>query len=163
MKFALLHLVALVAPLALLQAAEGPARGVHSVTPPKRREDAFVTGNGRMGAMLFGGLGKEVFVANHCRLFLPLGKREILPELAPHVPELRRIARKQTYGDAQGDHVRLKYPLHGACPSIPTRPSQASRKALLRLRNRHHKCSWATATGPWSMLGKCTPEWASRS
>ncbi|MEI6392852.1 MAG: glycoside hydrolase N-terminal domain-containing protein [Verrucomicrobiota bacterium] len=36
-----------------------------------RWEDAFVTGNGRMGAMLFGNPTNETLVANHCRLFLP--------------------------------------------------------------------------------------------
>lgn len=81
-------------------AAEIPERGVRSVTPGKRWEDAFVTGNGRMGAMLFGSPTNETFVANHCRLFLPLGNREIVPDLAEHVPELRKTIREQGYGDA---------------------------------------------------------------
>ena len=95
-----LLVVLLPAPLAVLHAAEGPARGVRSTTPAQRWEDAFVSGNGRMGAMLFGNPTNETLVANHCRLFLPLGNREIVPELAKYVPELRQIIRDQGYGAA---------------------------------------------------------------
>ena len=87
-------------PLVTLWAADGPERGVRSVTPGKRWEEAFVTGNGRMGALLFGSPTNQTFVANHCRLFLPLGNREIVPDLAQDVPELRRIIREKGYGDA---------------------------------------------------------------
>lgn len=81
-------------------ADQPPERGVRSVVPGKRWEDAFVTGNGRMGALLFGSPAHGTFVANHCRLFLPLGNREIVPDLAPHLPELRRIIREKHYGEA---------------------------------------------------------------
>ena len=87
-------------PLATAGGDDAWEHGVRSVTPAKRWEDAFVTGNGRMGAMLFGGPSNETFVANHCRLFLPLGNREIVPDLAQHVPELRRIIRDKGYGEA---------------------------------------------------------------
>ncbi len=86
--------------VAALAAAGSPGRGVRSVTPGKRWENAFVTGNGRMGAMLFGSPTNETLVADHCRLFLPLGNREIVPDLARHVPELRCIIREKGYGDA---------------------------------------------------------------
>jgi len=43
---------------------------------------------------------KETIIANPCRLFLPLGSREIVPDLAKHVPELRTIIREQGYGKA---------------------------------------------------------------
>jgi len=81
-------------------AAGIPERGVRSVTPAGRWQDAFVTGNGRMGAMLFGQPTSETLVANHCRLFLPLGNREIVPDLAQYVPQLRQIIREQGYNAA---------------------------------------------------------------
>ncbi len=84
----------------VLHSADGPTRGIISAVPAKRWQDAFVTGNGRMGAMLFGNPTNETLVANHCRLFLPLGSREIVPDLAPQVPELRRIIREQGYSAA---------------------------------------------------------------
>lgn len=36
----------------------------------------------------------ETLIANHCRLFLPLGSYETVPDLAAHLPELRRIIRE---------------------------------------------------------------------
>jgi hypothetical protein len=77
-----------------------PERGVASTEPAKRWEFALVSGNGRLGAMVFGHPTKETIIANHCRLFLPLGSREIVPDLAKHVPELRKIIREQGYGKA---------------------------------------------------------------
>ena len=91
---------ALLALPASLHAAGIPARGVHSLTPAKRWQEAFVTGNGRMGAMLFGDPTNETLVANHCRLFLPHGNREIVPDLSKYVPELRQVIRDKGYNAA---------------------------------------------------------------
>ena len=77
-----------------------PAHGTASVVPAKRWEDAFVSGNGRMGAMVFGRPARDTIIADHCRLFLPLGSREIVPDLAQYLPELRRIIRTKGYGEA---------------------------------------------------------------
>jgi len=77
-----------------------PERGTASVQPAKRWEDAFVTGNGRMGALVFGHPAEETIIGNHCRLFLPLGSRESVPDLAQHLPELRSIIRGKGYGEA---------------------------------------------------------------
>jgi hypothetical protein len=77
-----------------------PAHGAASIEPAKHWEWAFVSGNGRMGAMVRGQPTEETIVANHCRLFLPLGSREILPELASFLPELRRTIREKGYNEA---------------------------------------------------------------
>jgi hypothetical protein len=77
-----------------------PKRGSASTEPAKKWEFAFVTGNGRLGAMVHGHPSKEILTGNHARLFLPLGSREILPDLAKHVPELRQIIRAKGYGAA---------------------------------------------------------------
>lgn len=37
----------------------------------------MVTGNGRMGALMFGDPENETITANHCCLFLPLGRRSV--------------------------------------------------------------------------------------
>ena len=101
-------------------AADNPGAGIThgsiSHTPALRWEDAFVTGNGRMGAMLFGNPTDETLVANHCRLFVPLGTREIVPDLAQYLPRLRQILRDQGYGEA------LKFLLGRATGSL-LRPS----------------------------------------
>jgi hypothetical protein len=101
-----------------------PSHGSISRTQAKRWEDALVTGNGRMGAMLFGNPTSDTLVANHCRLFLPLGNREIVPDLARHVPELRRIIRDKGYGAAMsfflGKAESQGYP--GLIPTDPYHP-----------------------------------------
>jgi alpha-L-fucosidase 2 len=98
-----------------------PERGSVSQHPAMRWEDAFVSGNGRMGAMLFGAPDNEVIVANHCRLFLPLGNREIVPDLAANVPELRRIIREKDYDEAM-KFFRGKAEEQGFPGLIPTDP-----------------------------------------
>ena len=77
-----------------------PERGSAGIEPAKDWEFAFVSGNGRMGAMVFGHPAKETIFANHCRLFLPINTREILPNLAKHVPELRSIINEKGYDAA---------------------------------------------------------------
>ena len=77
-----------------------PAHGAASIEPAKRWEWAFVSGNGRMGAMVWGQPIEETIVADHCRLFLPLGSREILPDLAKDLPEIRRTIREKGYAEA---------------------------------------------------------------
>jgi alpha-L-fucosidase 2 len=77
-----------------------PAHGTASVAPARKWEDAFVSGNGRLGAMVFGDPAKETIIGDHCRLFLPLGSREIVPDLAKYLPELRQVIRTKGYGEA---------------------------------------------------------------
>jgi alpha-L-fucosidase 2 len=101
-----------------------PEHGSISQHPALRWEDAFVSGNGRMGAMMFGTPENEIFVANHCRLFLPLGNREIVPDLAVNVPELRRIIHEENYEEAMkfflGKAKDQGYP--GLIPTDPYHP-----------------------------------------
>lgn len=70
-----------------------PSHGSVSRQPAKSWEQAFVTGNGRLGAMMFGDPINDTVVANHCRLFAALGNREI-------VPDLRKTIREKGYGAA---------------------------------------------------------------
>ena len=105
--------------------AGAPFRGSISHVPAQRWEDGFVTGNGRMGAMLFGNPTNETLVANHCRLFLPLGNREIVPDMVQYLPEIRRIFRDQGYypRTEMMDFLRKKANEQGYTPaSIPTDP-----------------------------------------
>lgn len=59
-----------------------PEHGSAGIRPADNWEFAFVSGNGRMGAMVFGQPIEETIFVNHCRLFLPINTREILPDLA---------------------------------------------------------------------------------
>jgi len=74
-------MAALMAAAVLAIGEDLPVRGAASREPARSWEWAFVSGNGRMGAMVFGHPHRETVIANHCRLFLPLGTREIVPDV----------------------------------------------------------------------------------
>jgi len=69
-----------------------PARGVTSSAPASRWDYGFLTGNGRIGAVVYGDPAKETIVFNHERLYLPHRRPEIC-DLGQHFPEIRRIVR----------------------------------------------------------------------
>jgi alpha-L-fucosidase 2 len=56
-----------------------------------RWEDALPTGNGTIGAMVYGSIYQERILLNHEDLWLPLFPRPTLPEMAPHLAEYRRL------------------------------------------------------------------------
>lgn len=123
--FCVLLLQALVLAAAPAHSANSSFHGSLSRVAANRWEDGFVTGNGRMGALWFGEPGNETLVATHCRLFLPLGNREIVPNMAPHLAEMRRITRAKGYYPATQmiDFLRQKSVEQGySIPSIPTDP-----------------------------------------
>ena len=116
--------VTLLSATTAVRAEDASFRGSISRVPAQRWEDAFVTGNGRMGAMLFGNPSNDTLVVNHCRLFLPLGNREIVPDLAKYMPELRQTIRDKGYGQAMnfllGKAKEQGYP--GLIPTDPYHP-----------------------------------------
>ena len=74
-----------------------PQRCSTSTKPAKEWEFGLVSGNGRMGAVVYGDPAHETIIACHCRLYLPLGSREIVPDLAGNIPDLRKIIREKGY------------------------------------------------------------------
>lgn len=121
----LLHTLVMISAAAPESIAATAFHGSLSRVVAKRWEDGFVTGNGRMGALLFGEPANETLVASHCRLFLPLGNREIVPDMAPCLAEMRRITRAKGYYPATQmiDFLRQKSEEKGyRVPSIPTDP-----------------------------------------
>ena len=71
-----------------------PERGVASSAPATRWDYGFLTGNGRIGAVVYGNPTKETIVFNHERLYLPHPRPEIC-DLGQYLPEVRRIIRKE--------------------------------------------------------------------
>ncbi|QDT69143.1 hypothetical protein MalM25_20710 [Planctomycetes bacterium MalM25] len=69
--------------------------GLHvmrSEAPATKWEEALVTGNGRLGAMVFGGTAEERVVFNHERLYEPLYAEVMAPpKVAAVLPEVRRL------------------------------------------------------------------------
>lgn len=77
--------------------ATAPRHGAISTEPAARWEWGFISGNGRMGALVWGLPGDETITASHSRLFLPVGTLEAVPDLGDMLPEVRRIIREQGY------------------------------------------------------------------
>jgi hypothetical protein len=78
-----------------------PRHGTVSIRPAKSWEDSLAAGNGIMGALLAGSPTDDVLIGNHCKLWLPLGSREILPHMGDVLPEMRRIIAEQGYDAGQ--------------------------------------------------------------
>ena len=75
-----------------------PLHGTVSLAPAKKWEDSLATGNGIMGALLAGDPTQDTLIVNHCKLWLPLGSREIVPDVGTVLPEMRRIIGEKDYG-----------------------------------------------------------------
>lgn len=74
-----------------------PRHGTVSLAPAGRWEDSLATGNGIMGALLAGDPVADTLILNHCKLWLPLGSREVVPDVGNVLPELRRIIGEKGY------------------------------------------------------------------
>jgi alpha-L-fucosidase 2 len=68
--------------------------------PATRWEDAFPTGNGSVGALVYGNLRTETIVLNHENLWLR-ADRPVLPDVSCHLPELRRLLAEGRWQEAQ--------------------------------------------------------------
>lgn len=69
-----------------------PERGVGSTVAATRWDYGFLTGNGALGAVVFGQPTNETLIFNHARLYLP----SPAPKIVQHnFGEARRIAREQ--------------------------------------------------------------------
>ncbi len=78
-----------------------PRRGMWSRQPARRWQDALVTGNGTLGAMVFGDPASERLVLNHERLYEPLLDQPCpVPDISAALPEVRRLALAGKYKEA---------------------------------------------------------------
>ena len=82
-----------------LQAAV-PERGFISHQAATAWEQALVTGNGSLGAMVYGSPNEESVILNHGRLYLPLHPPLPPPDTAALLPEIRRLNAAGLYQQA---------------------------------------------------------------
>ncbi|MDQ0686595.1 alpha-L-fucosidase 2 [Streptomyces achromogenes] len=99
--------------------ADGPAHGTWERRPAARWEDAFLSGNGRHGALVFGDPHDERVVVTHHTLVRPNGSEHAgPPELADELPALqdRLLAGETTAAESFTDHRPLQWvqPFHPA-------------------------------------------------
>lgn len=60
-------------------------------TPAQIWEDAFPVGNGRLGAMIFGGMGKERIQLNEDSIWYGGPRQRCNPQARDYLPEIRRL------------------------------------------------------------------------
>ncbi|MFP4053656.1 MAG: glycosyl hydrolase family 95 catalytic domain-containing protein [Phycisphaerae bacterium] len=68
--------------------------------PATRWEDALPTGNGTVGAMVYGHICEDTILLNHEALFLRTD-RPRLPDVSGHLPELRKLLAEGKYAEAE--------------------------------------------------------------
>ena len=68
----------------------GPLRGFVSSQPATHWENALVSGNGKIGALVYGQPLDETVVLNHARLYMPLPQSLAPPDTASRLTEIRR-------------------------------------------------------------------------
>lgn len=71
---------------------EAPSSGFVSWLPATTWEDALLTGNGTIGAMVMGYPYEETVILNHALLYLPNEKPVIPPNMAPQVDQIRKLS-----------------------------------------------------------------------
>lgn len=74
-----------------------PDHGTYSRKHAEIWEFANVTGNGELGAMHFGQPNHEKVIVNHAELFLPLGSKEEIPNMAPYLEDVRKMSKTDGY------------------------------------------------------------------
>jgi len=67
--------------------------------PATRWQDASPTGNGCIGAMIYGQIRSDVILINHEALYFPR-KRENLMDVSDQLPEVRRLIDEGKYQEA---------------------------------------------------------------
>ncbi|WP_309274212.1 glycoside hydrolase family 95 protein [Paenibacillus sp.] len=89
--------------------------------PAKKWEEALPIGNGRMGAMVFGGIQRERLQLNEDTLWAGYPVKEDNPEAAASLPEARRLLVEGRYVEAQQliESRMLGMPGHGVQPYQP--------------------------------------------
>ena len=80
--------------------SSAPQRGVYSTRPAQNWEEALVTGNGIMGAMVEGKPYHESIIFNHAELFLPLNEPHRPVSQGKHLKKVRQMLFNNEYAAA---------------------------------------------------------------
>ncbi|WP_413376063.1 glycosyl hydrolase family 95 catalytic domain-containing protein [Alkalihalobacillus sp. 1P02AB] len=81
--------------------SEVPARGLVSERAAERWEEALVTGNGKMGALVYGQPLNETVILNHEKLYEPFHEEVVQNNhIAPYLGEIRERMKRGKFRDA---------------------------------------------------------------
>ncbi len=82
--------------------ADVPLRGIFSLRPAPRWEEALLIGNGRMGGLVMSRPFDETITLTHERLFLPIAEQRPTVETGSRLDEIRKLIRDGQYAQAAG-------------------------------------------------------------
>jgi hypothetical protein len=68
-----------------------PDHGFISFQPPARWEEGLITGNGKLGALIFGNAGAEKIIFSHEKLFMPKYYPTDAPPIYKYLDEIREL------------------------------------------------------------------------
>ncbi|MCG8510386.1 MAG: glycoside hydrolase N-terminal domain-containing protein, partial [Rhodospirillales bacterium] len=80
--------------------ARVPKRGIYSLRPAPRWEEALLIGNGKMGGLVMSKPFDETIIITHERLYLPDHEARPPADLSKVMPDVRRLIREAKYHDA---------------------------------------------------------------
>ncbi|MEP5434068.1 MAG: glycoside hydrolase family 95 protein [Flavobacteriaceae bacterium] len=79
-------------------------RGITMITPSSQWREALPSGNGVIGAMVYGSIGTERILFNHNALWFG-GTRSDLPDMSEELPKVREMMLAGDYGPANMHYV----------------------------------------------------------
>ncbi|MFC1766364.1 glycoside hydrolase N-terminal domain-containing protein, partial [Planctomycetota bacterium] len=105
------HTMIRIAPLILLislfaGAAQAYRRGMTMITPSEQWREALPSGNGKIGALVYGSINQERVLFNHNELWY-MGKIDEVPDMSAELPVVRKLMLEGKYREAN-DHYRNK-------------------------------------------------------
>ncbi len=77
-----------------------PERGFISSQPAETWEQGLISGNGTIGANVFGQPLDETIIFTHERLFMPIGNPMVPPDTGSRLPEIRKLIDQGMYKEA---------------------------------------------------------------
>jgi hypothetical protein len=77
-----------------------PERGFISSRPAKNWEEALISGNGKIGALVMSRPLNETIIFSHERLFMPIAPSKPIVNMAPHLNTVREMIDKGRYSEA---------------------------------------------------------------
>ncbi len=89
------------------QFLDKPDKGFVSWLPAPKWEDALLTGNGTMGAMVMGNPFEEKIILNHALLFLPNQAPVVPPNQAAYLDEIKKLSFEGKYNEVAELGVKI--------------------------------------------------------
>jgi alpha-L-fucosidase 2 len=105
-----------------------PNRGMYSVQPAQRWEEALVSGNGTMGVLVWGQPREERIIFNHEALYEPLTNEPCqVPNIAEAFPKVRELVVQGKYKEAYDYSIKSAADkgYSGPQPTDPYHPAMA--------------------------------------